>query len=63
MMKIVLIIILSLVLNSCSLEKRVVVTTRGYEQYRQSGMTDVQIKALQRSNAAQTDTLTICKFK
>ncbi len=48
MMKIVLIIVLSLVFNSCSLEKRVVVTTRGYEQYRQSGMADVQIKALQK---------------
>lgn len=46
-MKIILIIVLSLVLNSCRLEKRIVVTTRGYEQYRQSGMTDVQIKALQ----------------
>lgn len=59
MMKIVLIIVLSLVFNSCSLEKRVVVTTRGC----QSGMTDVQIKALQKSNATQADTLTICKFK
>ncbi len=63
MMKIVLIIVLSLVFNSCSLEKRVVVTTRDYEQYRQSGMADVQIKALQKSNATQADTLTICKFK
>ena len=31
---------------SCSLEKKVIVTTRGYEPYRQTGMSDAQIKGL-----------------
>lgn len=48
---------------SCSLEKKVVVTTRGYESYRQAGMSDTQIKGLQWSNAACADTLYLYKFK
>lgn len=62
-MKFILIIVFSLLLCSCSMEKKVLVMTRGYEQYRQLGIDDSQIKALQRSNAIQTDTLTICKFR
>ena len=48
---------------SCSLEKKVIVTTRGYEPYRQAGMSDAQIKGLQRSDAARADTLFPYKFK
>ncbi len=49
--------------SSCNLDKKVVITTRGYEQYRQIGMTDIQIKGLQRLDAAQADTLTIYKYR
>lgn len=57
------IIILAWMLSSCSLEKSVTVTTRGYEPYRQAGLSDIQIKSLQKSNAAYTDTLTIYNSK
>lgn len=56
-MKKLLFLLTLLMLSSCSLEKRVIVTTRGYETYRQTGMTDVQIKGLQRADAARTDSL------
>lgn len=62
-MKTILIVLMTLLFSSCSLEKKVVITTRGYEQYRQAGMTDIQIKGLQRSDAAKTDTLTIYKYR
>lgn len=62
-MKTILIVLMTLLFSSCGLEKKVVITTRGYEQYRQTGMTDIQIKGLQRSDAAQTDTLTIYKYR
>lgn len=62
-MRIILLIVLLFALCSCNLEKRVVVTTRGYEQYRQTGMSDVQIKGLQRADAVLTDTITIYMFK
>lgn len=61
-MKTLMILLALLMFSSCSLEKRVIVTTRGYETYRQTGMTDVQIKGLQRANAARTDSLIIYKF-
>lgn len=61
MMRIILLVVLFLC--SCNLEKRVVVTTRGYEQYRQDGMSNTQIKGLQLSDAARTDSLIIHKFK
>lgn len=63
MTRIILLIVLLFALCSCSLEKQVVVTTRGYEQYRQAGMSDIQIKGLQLSDAARTDSLTFYKFK
>ena len=59
MKKYIILIVLAGMLSSCNLEKRVTVTTRGYEPYRQAGMSDNQIKSLQKSNAAYTDTLTI----
>jgi hypothetical protein len=62
-MKTLMILLALLMLSSCSLEKRVIVTTRGYESYRQTGMTEVQIKGLQRADAARTDSLIIYKFK
>lgn len=62
-MKTILIVLMTLLFSSCNLEKRVVITTRGYEQYRKTGMTDIQIKELQRPDAAQTDTLTIYKYR
>lgn len=58
-----LLLLTLLMLSSCSLEKLVIVTTRGYESYRQKGMTEVQIKGLQRADAARTDSLVIYKFK
>lgn len=63
MMRIILLVVLLSALCSCNLEKRVVVTTRGYEQYRQAGMSNSQIKGLQLSDAARTDSLIIHKFK
>ena len=62
-MKTLMILLALLMLSSCSLEKRVIVTTRGYESYRQTGMTEVQIKGLQRADAARTDSLIIYKVK
>lgn len=62
-MRIILLVVLLFALCSCNLEKRVVVTTRGYEQYRHAGMSDTQIKKLQLSDAARTDSLTIYKLK
>ena len=59
MKKYILHIILTGMLSSCNLEKSVTVTTCGYEPYRQAGLSDIQIKSLQKSNAAYTDTLTI----
>lgn len=59
MKKYTLLILLVGMLSSCSLEKSVTVTTRGYEPYRQAGLSDIQIKSLQKSNAAYTDTLII----
>lgn len=52
-----------LALCSCSLEKRIVVTTRGYEPYGQAGMSEAQIKGFQLSDVAPTDSLIIYKFK
>lgn len=63
MTRIILLVVLLFSLCSCNLEKRVVVTTRGNEQYRQAGMSDTQIKGLQLSDAARTDSLVIYKFK
>lgn len=62
-MRIILLVMLMLALCSCSLEKRIVVTTRGYESYRQAGMSEAQIKGLQLSDLARTDSLIIYKFK
>lgn len=62
-MRIILLVVLLLALCSCSLEKRIVVTTRGYEPYRQAGMIEAQIKELQLSDLARTDSLIIYKFK
>jgi len=39
------------------------VTTRGYEQYRQTGVKNVQIKGLQKPDATRTDSLTLHIFK
>ena len=63
MMRIILLVVLLFALCSCSLEKRIVVTTRGYEPYRQAGMSEVQIKGLQLSDLDRTDSLIIYKFK
>lgn len=63
MKTILILVLMTLLFSSCSLEKKVVITTRGYEQYRQAGMTDIQIKELQRSDAARPDSITIYKFK
>lgn len=62
-MRIILLVMLMLALCSCSLEKRIVVTTRGYEPYSQAGMSEAQIKGLQLSDLARTDSLIIYKFK
>lgn len=62
-MRIILLVMLLFALCSCSLEKRIVVTTRGYEPYRQAGMSEAQIKGLQLSDLARTDSLIIYKFK
>lgn len=62
-MRIILLGVLMFALCSCSLEKRIVVTTRGYEPYRQAGMSEAQIKGLQLSDVARTDSLIIYKFK
>lgn len=62
-MRIILLVALMFALCSCSLEKRIVVTTRGYEPYRQAGMSEAQIKGLQLSDVARTDSLIIYKFK
>lgn len=60
-MRFLFLVLFIILLSSCDLEKTVKVTTRGYEQYRQAGMTDGQVKGLQRSDAARTDSLTIYK--
>lgn len=60
-MRIILLVMLALC--SCSLEKRIVVTTRGYEPYGQAGMSEAHIKGLQLSDLARTDSLIIYKFK
>lgn len=60
-MRIILLVMLALC--SCSLEKRIVVTTRGYEPYGQAGMSEAQIKGLQLSDLARTDSLIIYKFR
>lgn len=62
-MRIILLVVLLFALCSCSLEKRIVVTTRGYEPYRQACMSEAQIKGLQLSDLARTDSLIIYKFK
>lgn len=62
-MRVVLLVVSLFALCSCNLEKRVVVTTRGYEQYRQAGMSDTQIKGLRLSDAARADSLIIYKSK
>lgn len=54
-MRIILLIVLLFALCSCNLEKRVVVTTRGYEQYRQTSVGASQIKGLQQSDSARMD--------
>lgn len=58
-MRIILLGVLMFALCSCSLEKRIVVTTRGYEPYRQAGMSEAQIKGLQLSDVAPTDSLIV----
>lgn len=63
MMRVILFIVLLFALCSCNLEKRVVVTTSGYERYRQAGMTDTQIECLQRSDAACMDSQMIFRFE
>lgn len=63
MMRIILLVVLLFALCSCRLEKRIVVTTRGYEPYRQAGMSEAQIKGLQLSDVAPTDSLIIYKFR
>ena len=62
-MKTILIVLMTLLFSSCNLEKRVVITTRGYEQYRQTGVKNVQIKGLQKPDATRTDSLTLHIFK
>ena len=62
-MKILMILLALLMFSSCSLEKRVTVTTRGYETYRQTGMTDAQIKALRQADIVRTDSRTVYQFK
>lgn len=62
-MKAWMILLALLMLSSCSLEKRVTVTTRGYETYRQIGMTDVQIKRLRQADVARTNSITFYQFK
>lgn len=62
-MRIILLAVLMLALCSCSLEKRIVVTKRGYEPYGQAGMSEAQIKGLQLSDLARTDSLIIYKFR
>lgn len=57
MKSLLLVILLLFSLCSCNLEKRVSITTRGYEQYRLAGVSDIQIKGLQLSDAARTDSL------
>lgn len=62
-MKILMILLALLMFSSCSLEKRVTVTTRGYETFRQTGMTDAQIKALRQADVVRTDSRTVYQFK
>ena len=62
-MKMLMILLALLIFSSCSLEKRVTVTTRGYETYRQTGMTDAQIKALRQADVVRTDSRTVYQFK
>ncbi|MEY8245301.1 hypothetical protein AAK873_06675 [Heminiphilus faecis] len=62
-MRILLLLITLMAFCSCSLDKKVIVTTRGYEPFRQAGMSDAQIKGQQRSDAARADTLFLYKFK
>ena len=62
-MKILMVLLALLMFCSCSLEKRVAVTTRGHETYRQTGMTDAQIKALRQADVVRTDSRTVYQFK
>ena len=62
-MKILMILLALLMFSSCNLEKRVTVTTRGYETYRQTGMTDAQIKALRQADVVRTDSITVYQVK
>ena len=62
-MKMLMILLALLIFSSCSLEKRVTVTTRGYATYRQTGMTDAQIKALRQADVVRTDSRTVYQFK
>lgn len=62
-MKILMILLALLMFSSCGLEKRVTVTTRGYETYRQTGMTDAQIKALRQADIVRTDSRTVYQSK
>ena len=62
-MRILMILLALLMFSSCSLEKRVTVTTRGYETYRQTGMTDAQIKALRQADVVRKDSITVYQVK
>ena len=62
-MKILMILLALLMFSSCSLEKKVTVTTRGYETYRQTGMTDAQIKALRQVDVVRKDSRTVYQSK
>ena len=61
MMRVILLVMIFFALCSCNLENQVVVTTRGYEQYRQAGRTDARIEGLQLPYAVRTDSLIIYK--
>lgn len=62
-MKILMILLALLMFSSGNLEKRVTITTRGYETYRQTGMTDAQIKALRQADVVRADSRTVYQFK
>lgn len=55
-------LLILLLLSSCSLEKRVYITTGGYEPYRQTNVSERHMKALKMSvNSEYRDTLTLWK--
>lgn len=54
-MRILLSLIILMAFCSCGLEKKVTVTTGGYEAYRQSGMTSIKIKGLHQADVHCTN--------